>query len=145
MVFFFVLATGRAVVRPKVLWLYLVTFLGMNYLAFDEFLGIHESIGHNMLFLTTLPFVKRPDDAIVMLYLIPCVIFSLLFYSEFLSCKKSVLAGIVAFGLIVCAAISDVFTLPFEEPLEVLAGVCIFCSFLFLGQHHLNEVYAPSS
>ncbi len=142
MVFFFILGTGQAAARPRVLWLYLITFFGMNYLAFDEFLGIHESIGHNMPFLTALPFVKRPDDAIVMFYLIPCAIFALLFYTEFLSCTKSILAGVLAFGLIFLAAVSDVLTLPLEEPLEVLAGACIFCSFLFLGQHHLNELYA---
>lgn len=139
-VFFFILGLSKRVAKSKVPLLFLCCFFGMHFLAFDEFLGIHESIGHNMTILARLPLVKRPDDAIIILYLIPCSIFGLIFYKEFFECKSALYTGIGAFLLISLAAVSDLLTLPFEELLEIFAGMLIFSSILFLGLYHLDQV-----
>ncbi len=119
--------------------MYIILFFGMTFLAVDEFVGIHESLGHNMQFLASLPFIKRPDDAIIMFYLIPVGVFLLLFKDELLSCRGTLKAiiGVVIFVIISVAA--DVLSLPFEEYSELAASICLVIAFLLLGAKHLGE------
>ncbi len=118
-------------------------FFGTNYLAADEFLGIHESLGHNMQFLTTLfPFAGHPDDVIIMLYGIPALLFVWWFRKTLVASKAAVLlfgAALGAFGL---AAISDSLVLPIEELCEMTSSICLLAGVLTLGICHIDPASA---
>jgi len=127
--------------------MFVTLFFGMSYLGFDEILGIHESIGHNMVFLMELPFIKRPDDAIIVSYLIPVSGFLYYFRRELLSNRTSlwVLAGAVFFLSV--ATLADVFTfkIPVEEISEIIASLCLITAFLLLGLNYLNNIIEHKS
>ena len=123
--------------------LFVCMFFGANYLAADEFLGIHETLGHNMQFLTSLfPFAGHPDDVIIMLYGIPAILFVYWFRKTLLASRAAMLlfgAALAAFAL---AAISDGLTLPIEEICEITSSICLLAGVLTLGICHIDPASA---
>ncbi|MBT8138076.1 MAG: hypothetical protein KJO54_13760 [Gammaproteobacteria bacterium] len=121
------------------MWMFALMFVGMSYLAADEWVGIHETIGHNMQFLTALPFIKRPDDMIVLLYALPAGLYLLFFWRSILAARWASALMVAAFCSFVLAALADVAAIPAEEPLELLASALIVASVLVLGLHHTRR------
>lgn len=142
---FLIAQLERHGIKDKRFLMFITMFGGMIYLAIDEYFGVHESIGHNMQFLANLPFIKRPDDAIVMSYLFPVILFLLYFRKELLACRAAItpLAGVVIFFLL--SAVSDVFTFQFEEIFELGASICLVLTILLLGSIHLQKIVGRSS
>lgn len=109
------------------------------YLAVDEFAGVHETIGHNLVFLTDLPGVERPDDAIFAAYLIPAVIFVIYFRDVFLKARGGTLALLAAACVSFAAAgAADIAGLTVDEALEGLTALLMVAAFLSLVAKHLT-------
>jgi hypothetical protein len=129
---------------------YLITFLGIGYLALDELFSIHETIGHNMRFLGDLPGVERPDDVIFASYGIPALAFLLYFRDVFLGSRRGMILiglGVALFGL---SAVSDIAAAPFEEAfsleegsfeeaVELLGVISLTAGFATLIGEHLSQ------
>jgi len=114
-------------------------FFGASFVAADEILGIHETLGHNMQFLTTIvPIAHRPDDAIILFYCIPALAFVCYFFKTLVVSRSAVLFFIVALVMFAIAAVSDGLTLPIEEFCEVISSICLISGVMSLGLHHIK-------
>ena len=119
-------------------------FVGASYLAADEYLGVHESIGHNLPFLRAIPGVSRPDDVVTALYIIPAALFVWIYRKKLMVSKpalKLIAAAFVFFGL---ATITDLTQWPGEEVLEAAAALSFLLAFLQIGSAH-TELAARAS
>lgn len=117
---------------------YALSAAGAAFLAADELVAIHETVGHNMAFLSDLPVIERPDDLIIALYLIPAAAFLFAFRDVLASSRRAVgffAAGLAFFG---AAALSDIAGVGADEPLEVLSAACIAGGFVALIATHLT-------
>ncbi len=102
---------------------------GAIYLAADELMGIHESIGHNLQWLTRIPGIDRPDDAVIIAYAVLAAAF-LLWHVRLLRWSKPALwMWIAAAGVFGVAAVLDAIGAQGEEVLEVVAAILIAVGF----------------
>ena len=125
---------------------FICMFIGTNYLAADEFLGIHETLGHNMQFLTAIvPFDCRPDVVIILLYGIPALLFLFFFRKTLLASKAAIFFFVAAVAMFGVGAVSDALKLPIEEICEIISSICIISGVLSLGVHHIRESQAPQN
>ena len=130
----------------KTFWLFVCMFFGASYLAADEVLGIHETLGHNMQFLTTIvPIAERPDDAIIMFYGIPALLFVVYFYRTLLASKAAIVCFIAALAMFALGAVSDGLTLPIEEFCEMISSICLIAGVVALGIHHIKTWSLPGT
>lgn len=116
---------------------YVFATAGLAFLAFDEFFAVHETIGHNLLFLSDFPGIERPDDLIIALYVIPAIAFLYYFRDVLTDSRRAIqffLAALVGFVL---AGLSDIAGLSVDEPLEVLTAAMIVGGFISLIVTHL--------
>ncbi len=113
---------------------------GMFFLAADELLGIHESIGHNVQFLTKIPGISRPDDLIIALYAIVAILFLFSFRSLFSDARRPLQYFSAALGVFVVAAVADLATIPFEEIIELVAGTLILAGIISFGLVSLQKL-----
>lgn len=107
-------------------------------LALDEFFALHETVGHNLLPVTDLPGIERPDDVVFAALLIPALVFVYAYRDILLSSPRTrwLFGGaFAAFGL---AAASDIAGASADEPLEILSGAFILGGFLSLIVAHLS-------
>ncbi len=105
---------------------YLIGGLGLLVLALDELFGVHETLGHNMGFLTALG-VEHADDAIFLIYPIAIAIYVWKFRDILLERKRQRTGFMIAGVLVVLAAFSDLAIHPPEglEDLVELAAVLV--------------------
>lgn len=100
--------------------------LGFGYLAMDEFFMIHELLGSNLSFLKGIPFVKQPDDLIIMGYLAFAGLVLLPYLSRLGKDRLSRWILFLALGTQALAAIADNFfprvLWRIEESAEILAA-----------------------
>lgn len=123
----------RVPTRPRLQAFFLIVWLGTGFLAADELLGGHESLGHNLRFLAELPGVHRPDDAIVALYVPAAIAFLIVFRRIILASAGARVGFGVAVVLVVLAAVSDVLGVgQTEELLEALASMSLLAGFMLL-------------
>ncbi len=115
-----------------------VMFLGMSWLAADELLGIHETLGHNLMFLASLPYIDRPDDVIILLYAIPAAVVLARFRKTIFASRRALALMVVAMAFYTVAAFSDVFKLPVERLAELACSACIIAAVMFLGLSHVR-------
>jgi hypothetical protein len=128
--------------KPRISQLFLffvVMSVGMFYLAADELLGIHESIGHNMQFLMALPGVSHPDDPIIAAYGVGALVFLYCFRSVLLQMRRSLRYFGLAIVFFVVAAVADLATLRFEEVAEIVSGIFILIGIVSFGLESLQE------
>jgi hypothetical protein len=116
---------------------YALASLGFALLAVDEFFAIHETIGHNLLPLTDLPGIERPDDAVFTLLLIPAIIFVYAYRDILFGTRRQLWLFAGAFAAFALAAGSDIVGVAADEPLEVVSGACILGGFASLIAGHL--------
>ena len=101
--------------------------------------GGHESLGHNLRFLATLPGVHRPDDVIVALYALAALAFLVVFRRIILSSIGARLAFGVAVVPLVLAPAADVLAIgQTEELLEALASMLLLAGFMLLTVEQLR-------
>lgn len=116
---------------------------GLALLAVDEFVAVHETVGHNLLPLTDLPGVERPDDVLFAAMVVPAVVFVYGFRDILLGSRRSRWlfgAALAAFAL---AAVSDIAGAAADEPLEIVSGACILGGFVSLIATHASACLAP--
>jgi hypothetical protein len=123
------LLLGAAGASGRLRLFYALAALGLGWLAFDELMGVHETVGHNLPFLADVPGVERPDDLLFALYSIPAIVFVVVFRDVIWRARGWFAAGI---GLMLAAGASDVAGLSIDEPLEVLVIVCLLVGFISL-------------
>lgn len=125
---------------------YLFATAGLAFLAFDEFFAVHETVGHNLLFLSDVPGIERPDDLIIALYIIPAIAFLYYFRDVLTSSSRAVKFFAAAIGGFVLSGLSDIAGMSVDEPLEVITAALIVGGFISLIVTHLAGLgdYAPS-
>jgi hypothetical protein len=116
-------------------WFYVTLFLGMSYLAADEWFGFHENLGHNLQFLK-LSFFEHPDDMIIALYSIPSLLFLYVFRKLIWGSPVSRIFFGLAFATFVLCAVSDALDWPIEEFGECVASAFVAAAVLAMGMHH---------
>lgn len=133
------LRVARVEPAPRVLAFFVCVFAGAAFLAADELMGIHESIGVNLTFLENLPGIDRADDAVVVAYGLGALAFVYAFRRVFLDAPaalKLFAAGAVIF---VGASGFDVLGVAaLEELVEVAASFVGILGFLALALHYLR-------
>jgi hypothetical protein len=117
----------------------IVMFLGMSWLAADEMLGIHETVGHNLMFLSDLPYIDRPDDVIILLYAIPAALVLTRFRKTIFASRPALVLMGVALAFYMVAAVSDVFKLPVERISELACSACVIAAVMLLGLSHVRR------
>lgn len=118
---------------------YGIAALGAAYLAVDELLGIHETVGHNLPFLADLPGIEHPDDPIIALYMLPALVFVYVFRDLFGASARTRFLFAAGIGLFAGAIVADLADVPADELLEVLAAACLSAGFIVLIVLHLGE------
>lgn len=116
---------------------YLLATAGLGFLAFDELFAVHETVGHNLLFLSDVPGIERPDDLIISLYIIPALAFLYYFRDVLASSSRAVKFFAAAIGGFVLSGLSDIAGMSVDEPLEVVTAALIVGGFISLIATHL--------
>lgn len=124
---------------PRLRRFHAVAALGAAYLAADELMAIHETIGHNLPFLADLPGVAHPDDVIIALYLLPALAFVYGFRDILASSVRSRALFGAGIALFACAAGADLADIAADELLEVLAAASLAAGFASLIALHLES------
>jgi hypothetical protein len=137
MTFLLLAATGAAM---RLRAFYAVAAAGFAFLALDELFAVHETVGHNLLFLSDLPGIERPDDAIFALYVIPAVAFLLYFRDILTGSRRAVWLFAAAIGVFLLAGLSDVAGVGTDELLEVVSAGFIVGGFVTLIVAHLSSM-----
>jgi len=120
--------------RSRAKWCFLGIFIGAGYLAADELLAVHETLGHNLQFLRDIPGVTRPDDAIIAFYAVPAVIFVFFFRDILLASRRARILVGLGFGLFVITALADIIgEIEQEDALEPVASLFLFAGFITLA------------
>lgn len=132
------LLLSAAGARERLRRFYLLSAIGLGFLAADELLGIHETVGHNLRFLADVPGVERPDDLIILLYAIPAVGFLILFRDVLLASSRARLLFGLGLVLFVASALSDIAAGALEEPLKFASAGCILAGLGTLMAEHLS-------
>jgi len=127
--FAFALASRRPMADPRARAFFLVCLLGTLFLAVDESMAIHETIGHNMRFLADLPGVHRPDDVIFASYIVPALIVLVLFRRLIFSSRGALAFFAAGLGLFVAAGVFDLIGIGVDELIEPLLGACFIGGF----------------
>lgn len=115
---------------------------GAAWLAIDEAMGVHETLGHNMDFLADIPGVSRPDDVIFALYGVPALVFAVLFRDVIFSSRKAVFFFGVAALIFLMAAGFDFLTVGLEETIEPVSTLCILAGIVVLALEQLSRAFA---
>lgn len=140
---FLLLRAGGGDVRLR--RFYGLAALGFGYLAMDEFIAVHETIGHNLPFLADLPGVHHPDDVIIALYLIPAVLFVVYFRDVLAGSARSRAFFAAAIALFGAASVADLAGVAVDELFEILSAGCIAGGFITLIAVHLTAFLGLSS
>ena len=113
---------------------------GALFLAGDDLLSAHETIGHNLLALGRVPLVDHPDDAVLAAYALVAI--------AFLWHERALLGGVArgpwwiagaAAALAVAHDVSSLHLRALEEGLEVLAAFAALVGVVALTRHHVGQ------
>lgn len=132
------LLLGAAGAQTRLRNFYALAAAGFGFLAIDEFFALHETFGHNLLFLSDVPGVERPDDVLFALLAVPAAVFLYLFRDVVTSSRRSVNFFVAAIVLFVLAGISDLAGVGTDELFEVLSAGAIVAGFVSLIALHLS-------
>ncbi len=119
--------------------------LGFSYLALDEQLGAHETIGFNLAFLADLPGVHSPEDVVFALYAIPALAVLVHYRSLIASDRvglRLVLAGLMLFASAALLDVADSFL--DEQWLEVPSSLALVSGFTLIALRYLKPVLRPT-
>ena len=129
-----------ATARHRLTVFYSLAGIGFAYLALDELVAVHETLGHNLVFLAEVPGIERPDDLLFALYSLPAIAFAIYFrdiLTDSTIALRLFIVGAVVFG---CAGVADITDMAgkADEVLEAVAGLCVGTAFLLLIATHLR-------
>lgn len=136
---FSALVLASAGQRDRLMSCFMISAVGAGYLAADELLAIHESIGHNLQFLRRLTGVERPDDLVLAAYSIPGCAFLWYFRRELLSVQGSRVLFALGVGCVLLAIVFDLTSVGAEEYLELLGAAALGGGFVWLALAHVRS------
>jgi uncharacterized membrane protein len=111
---------------------YALATAGLAYLALDELMAVHETLGHNLQFLANLPGVERPDDLVFLSYGIPLAIFAWSFRDVLFANRRAVQLFAIGTVFYAVAAAADLAGVALDEPSEVAAAACLGAGLVLL-------------
>ena len=112
---------------------------GVLFLAADDLLSAHETIGHNLPVLARLPLVDHPDDVVIATY--GLVVAAFAWHHRVLLEGADRRPWVVAGACAAMALLHDVSPLhlgPLEEGLEVLAAIALGTGVAGVARRHLR-------
>jgi hypothetical protein len=120
--------------RTKAWQFLLIATIGGLWVGMDEALGFHETIGHNLGFLTDVPGVDRPDDLVIGLYVVIAFVLAYVFRDVLATSRPARLMFFAALGFAVASAVLDLLAAPdaLEEGMEALATLTALGAFTAL-------------
>ena len=116
---------------------FLIVWLGAAYLAADELLGLHESIGHNLRFLLGVPGITRPDDFLLLIYGLVALGVLFAFRDVILSSRPARPLFVALVIAVVLVPVADITGSFLEEPAEMAAVATMLAAFVVLAVDHL--------
>lgn len=119
-----------------------VALVGALWLAADESLVLHETIGSNLRFLADLPGVHRPDDVVFASYAVPAAAFAIVFRRIVLASRTATILFGAAAGLFVVAGLFDIAGIGADELVEPLSSACLLAGFTVLALGILRDADA---
>jgi len=112
--------------------------LGALYLGIDELHGVHETIGHNLQFLSKIPGNRQPDGAVVVAYLIPVGAYLLFFRHRFLSSRVAVRLIGFAILMVLVSVLADFIGVRADEIAEILGAASLGGAFVVVVAKELR-------
>ncbi len=130
---------GRRV--PRTFRFFVLLGLGLTYLALDEMLALHETIGYNLEFLADVPGTNSPEDVVFALYAVPAVAFFYV-YRDLIAVSvwgaRLVVLGVALFG---AAAVLDVLDAIVDEQwVEPPGSAALAAGFALVAARHLASL-----
>ncbi len=118
--------------------------VGMGFLALDEQLGVHETIGFNLDFLADIPGVGSPEDVIFALYAVPVTAFLVGYRDLLLASPRGLFLAIVGILLFAAAACLELASVPrVEQWIEPSASLALVAGLSLVAVHHLALASLP--
>ncbi len=135
------LITARRARDPHVRRCFLLLGAGLGFLALDEMLALHETIGYNLEFLADVPGTNSPEDVVFALYALPAVAFFIV-YRDVLAVspwgRRLVLLGVALFGVAAALDVTD--ALLDEQWVEPPASAVLVAGFALVAARHLASL-----
>jgi hypothetical protein len=125
---------GNYDVSPR---FFLLTWVGTAYLAADELLGLHESLGHNLPFLLALPGIQRPDDFILLVYGLVALAVLIAYRGVILSSRRARPYFAALLVAVMLVPVLDITGSILEEAAEIAACLLTAAAFIVLAMDHL--------
>ncbi len=122
--------------RPGRFFMYM--FLVMSFLAADEVLRIHGTLGRNLRFLGDLPFIDRPVDGIILLAGVVAIRILVRYRETILASRGALGLMGIAVALFLAGALSDPSGFPVEQVSGLLVPACGIASLMVLGISQLR-------
>jgi hypothetical protein len=130
--------------RPVVFFVLLGA--GLAFLALDELVALHETIGYNLDFLADLPGAKSPEDVVFAMYALPALGF-LLYYRDMIAASRRglllVALGVGLFGVAAALDVSD--ALLDEQWVEPPGSLLLVAGFAFVAARHVSAAGVTSA
>ena len=131
--------SGRA--SPRTFRFFFLLGLGLGYLALDEMLAVHETVGYNLDFLADVPGTNSPEDVVFALYAVPAVAFFVA-YRDLMAVSRwgfrLVILGVALFG---AAAVLDVLDAVIDEQwVEPPGSAALVAGFALVAARHLASL-----
>ncbi|MBN1529686.1 MAG: hypothetical protein JW895_11530 [Thermoleophilaceae bacterium] len=120
---------------------FLVLGAGLGFLALDEMLALHETVGYNLEFLASLPGTNSPEDVVFALYVIPALAFFAVFRDVLRASPwgaRLVVLGVVLFGVAAALDVTD--ALLDEQWVEPPASAVLVAGFALVAGRHLASL-----
>jgi hypothetical protein len=118
--------------------------LGLAFLAVDELLGLHETLGFNLLFLADLPGVTYADDPLFAAYALAALAFVVAFRDIVTASRAASALFALGIGLVVVAGLLDLSQLTSDEPFEPVAALLLVAGFARLVSDHVGAAVRPA-
>jgi hypothetical protein len=134
-----VLLLNRARTAARLRRFYTFAAAGLVFLAADESFGLHETLGHNIQFLSDVPGVNRPDDLIFSLYAIPVAILAWQFRDVLLAHRPAVRLFAVGIFFFAAAAVADVAGAHIDELAEIITALCLLAGLVSMTVTTLSQ------
>ncbi len=117
---------------------FVFVFFVIGFLAADEVLSIHGTLGRNLRFLTDLPFIDQPIDGVILLASVVAGLFLTRYRKTILASRGALALMGIALALFLAGALNDTSGLPVEQMSRLLGPVCGIASLMVLGISQLR-------
>jgi hypothetical protein len=120
---------------------FLLLGAGLAFLALDEMLALHETVGYNLGFLASVPGTNSPEDVVFALYAIPAVAFFAAFRDVLRASPwgmRLIVLGVALFGVAAALDVTD--ALVDEQWVEPPASAVLVGGFALVAGRHLASL-----